>query len=327
MRPRFLLPLVLALFPGLGYANCQDPRADPVECGWWWKMTRPEPPEAKPAVPPPPAQTTRNCQDPRQWAPPCGFINPGSDFAFQSRQRDALMQRMVMHPNNPAAVRGFQEYNKWVLNRAIAVGRMWRWNMVQDPSLNPTVSAPTSQFGLNLLKRERGSLQQRVYQIIGEAGGFFVWFTRSDCRYCHDMASIIDLVREDTGLPIYNASLDAACMPGFAGNQCMTGPATHKPAALLEVRTVPDLFLHLPKDQQWIRVATGVVTVPVITARIKLFVGAMLAATENAVVNAKASGYNRPSVDFLNEVQSFTRYGMGEGVTPPPLSGAPPTQP
>lgn len=296
----------------------------PYECGWWWKM---RPPEKQGPLPAPSRQPARpseklveiDCTDPDQWQPPCGFVNPGNNYAFQSQQRDALMRYMVMRPNSPSAVRGFQRYNQWVFDRAIAIGRMWRWNMVQDPSLNPLKATPVSQFGMRLLLQQEAHQRTWIYQSLGDEGAFFVYFSRTDCDYCHAMQPIIERLAEKTNLAVYDASLDSRCMPGFSHDRCMTAPQTIRPARILNVRTVPALFLHLPDDNQWVRLSSGVAALSKLESRIRLFVAAIKAANANAIVNASESPNGRPSVAFQrrDQIQALARYGLGRGVSVP----------
>lgn len=330
MRQLALIGLLLAAV-ALPAAGQDEPAPAPIcqndsktECGWWWSL-HPEPePEPEERLPSPrpqpqapekkPAPKKVDCTDPGQWVAPCGFKDPKGSFDFQAKQRDALRQRMVMNPNDPKAVRGFQEYSNWMLNQAIAVSRMWRFNSTQDPSLNPAVDKPVSRFGLKLLEREKKKGTEAIYDLIREEDGFFVWFTRSDCPYCHDMLPLIMKLQEKTGIEVHNASLDEQCMSPFPSSHCLTGKDSRVPAAKLAVRTVPDLMIYLPKDNTWIRLATGVVTLSTIEIRIKLFVGAMQAAYENAVVNSETE--HGPNVDFLDDAKIQQNLGMGRGIDP-----------
>lgn len=318
----FLLcaPLLVFAYP----QEKPNPRQDPdlclhdssTECGWWWKMQKPPAPVAKKPPPPksePPQKKAKiNCQDPKQWRAPCGFVDPGHSYEFQAQQRDALRRRMVMNPRDPKAVRGFQKYNLWMLNQAIGVLDMWQFNVTQDPSLNPALDKPTSRFGLQLMMKAEKGVTKSIYSEIKNQGGYFVWFTRSDCEYCHGMLSIINMLIQETNIPVHNASLDEDCMKGFVDENCVAGKLARQAGGQLSVRIVPDLMLYLPNDGAWIRLATGVETLATIEQRIKLFVGATKAAYENAVVNAQTKyGAN---VDFMDKARVMQNLGMAEGI-------------
>lgn len=305
----------------------ENPMCEPgsdTECGWFWKRSLPEKDEDE-EKPGPIEQPRRgeqakrsadedqiDCTDEDEWRATCGFVDPGTSYSFQAKQRDALREQMIMNPNTPKSVRGFQKYTNWMLNQAITAARMWKYNTAQDPSLDMTTDQPTSRFGLKLLQREKSATQQKIYQLIREEGGFFVYFSRSDCNYCHDLMPVLASLEEETGVAVHNASLDEQCMPGFDAEHCLTGEHSTRPAAMLKVRTVPDLLLYLPADNTWIRLATGVKTLSTIKTRIKLFVSGMKAAYENAVVNAE-NEYS-PNMDFKHDADLEQRMGTAKGI-------------
>lgn len=302
---------------------------DTVECGWWWNYDeinnpfdkkRPTPTPAPIAAQPvqeiPTAQVEIDCTDPQQWVTPCGFVDPAGDFDFQAQQRDALRRQMVMSVNDPAAVKEFQKYNRWAIDQAIQIASVWEFNLIQDPSINPLVTQPTSTFGLSMLDRERDDQQTELFSALKDEGAFFVFFTRSDCRYCHDMEDIMGRVEVVTGLEVHNASLDETCLPHYEkkGDRCLTSPATIPAAQYLGITVVPDVILHIPSTGGWIRVATGVNAVNTIVTRTRLFTNAVRAAVENGIQNAQ--DYT-PSVDFRTKANALVKRGVGAGVPLP----------
>lgn len=292
----------------------------PHECGWYYNWNDPKRDKKKPEVITVGPQTkapkevldeAKRCADPDTWSAECGFVDPGSNFQFQSIQRDALMERMVMHADNPSAVKEFQRYMRWAVTRAVEVSQMWEWNRVQDPSLNPNVTNPAGTYGLQMLTRAKTVDRENVMEMVRESGGFLVWFTRSTCSYCHDTLHIVRGVAEKTGLELFNASLDATCYPGFEGEYCVAGDASIDAAKRLAVLKVPDLFLYMPDTDTWIRLSTGVEDMETIVSRVSLFFKAVTAAAENGIHNAQ--GFS-PSVNFEAEaVRSLSR-GLGVGV-------------
>lgn len=301
--------------------ECDAKTGKGTQCGWWWGARRDlstaEPEKEQQLLVPLVAMTKKQetdeerCSKMETWDVTCGFINPGKNYDWQSMQRDELKLQMVMNPEVPKAVEGFQRYSKWAVNQAIAVWKMWQFNMVQNPELHNTASQPLTSFGLKALSAEKERERSTVFDALREQGAFFVWFTRSDCSYCgYTRQLVLDLSRE-LSLPIYNASLDGACYPGFEKEFCRTGEATTDPARLLKVKIVPDLMLYLPEEKAWVRIATGVVTKDVMRDRVALFFQAAVAATENAINNR---GDFTPSVDFKRQIEQTVRYGAAEGV-------------
>lgn len=288
------------------------------EKGWFFFETLPTEPEQEEAPPPkaefpsklPPPPKEKKCTSKDTWTPECGFVDPGTDFKFQEKQRDALMERMSLAKNDPKAVEAFQYYMRWVLERTAETTNLWWYNMVQNPDLDPNVRAPISAFGLRLMTDVQKGHEKEIFDLVKAEGGFFVYFSRTDCVFCHQMKDVLKGLSNRTGLPIRNASLDATCMPSYEEG-CMTAPATEAPAQALQVATVPAVFLYV-QPNTWIRVATGVVDVESMVTRTAQFFSAYRSALLSGVENGQGG---RPSVNFSGTDPSGVGAGV-EGATP-----------
>ena len=299
--------------PGDSSARSTDlAGSEKPERGWFFfddpeKKTPEEPESDKPLLPgnlPPPPKESR-CAKKETWTADCGFVHPGTDFEFQALQRDKLMERMSLAYNDPKAVEDFQYYMRWVLERTAETTNLWWYNMVQNPDLDPSVTAPVSAFGLRLMTEVKRGHEKEVFNLVKSEGGFFVYFSRSDCEFCHQMRPVLHQLKNRTGLEIRNAALDTTCMPGFEAG-CMTSPRTDAPAAALQVATVPAVFLYV-KPNTWIRIATGVVDTESMVTRTVQFFGAYRSALLAGVDNGEGA---KPSVSF-SEVGPT---GVGKGV-------------
>lgn len=287
------------------------------ERGWFYFEDTKKPEEPEPDAPPPPSilapkpaqpPKSETCKKPETWKPDCGFVDPGTDFSFQAKQRDALLERMSVAQNDPKAVEAFQYYMRWAIERTVEATNLWWYNMVQNPELDPAVSQPISTVGLRLMTDVKSAKAREIFDLVASEGGFLVYFSRSDCTFCHQMQDTLLRVSQSTGLKVLNASLDEKCMPGFAEG-CKTFPATAVPAQALQVTTVPAVFLFVPKNT-WIRVATGVVDADSVTTRISQFFTAWRTALLKGVENGDES---RVSVDFSNSATSGATTGVQPG--------------
>lgn len=314
----YLLAAVLALFVTSAAISGEIEKSSPdatlkqnAEKGWFFYE---KPPVKPPVVQPLPSTTTppsqeapkpNKCQSLETWSTDCGFVDPQKDFAFQEKQRDALMQNMIMSKNDPKAVEAFQYYMRWVMQRASDVANIWSYNMAQNPDLDPTLNAPVSAFGLRLMTEVEHGHQREIFKALQNEEGQLVYFSRSDCEFCHSMAATAKSVATKTGLPIWNASLDATCLPTLSKN-CGTAPMTIAPAQALQVTTVPTLFLYV-KPGTWIRLSTGVTDEVSITTRLASF----FAAYRNALLKGVNNGYaGRAPVDFSGTDAEGTAAGV-----------------
>lgn len=302
--------LALLLAPLWASAAAPDAALNPgkAERGWFFYEDPPKPVEPlkpdtsekdKPAsVKPEPkrdAPEKNPCLVKETWtADKCGFVDPGKDFEFQSKQRDALMQAMAMDGGDVRVVEAFQRYNKWILDRAILVANTWRYNLVQSPDLDATVNAPITEFGLKLATEAASGNRGEIFRLLAE-DGMLLFFTRTDCAYCHAMVPAVQSLSRDTGIPVWNTPLDNKCLPAF-GDKCHKNVIT--PAQALQVKQVPSVVLFV-KPNTWIRVSTGVTQIETMKSRIAGF----YAATRTAILKGAVSSIpGRAPVDFGGQI-------------------------
>jgi conjugal transfer pilus assembly protein TraF len=286
------------------------------ERGWFFfekmpKPAQPTPPEFQPsptpAPTPAPSQSERErCENAQTWTAECGFVHPGEDFAFQAKQRDALLERMAMAPNNPQAVEAFQFYMKWVVERAAEVANLWQYNLVQNPELDANTRQPISSFGLRLMSDVRDGRDAEIFASLKADGAFLVYFTRNDCVFCHQMAPHVRQLAQKSGLPVRNAALDNTCMKEMEEG-CLKGPAVQAPAQALQVSIVPTVFIYIPSGNTWLRIATGLTDPQTMSARAVSF----FAAYRNALLKGIDNGApGRASVDFSGTTPTGTAMGV-----------------
>lgn len=310
----------------------------PAKQGWFWYVDpeekkkeepAPAPAPAPLATPTPPsspvvvvaggrskafqeltdAEREKLCGSKDSWEKACGFVDPGDDFEFQSKQRDILLQMMSLTPDNPDAVEQAQRYMKWVVGRASMAANMWYFNMVQKPDLDPTVKNPISEVGIALASRITQASQYEYFRLIKEEGGVLFFFTRSDCSYCFDQSPYALRVARTMGLPLINIPLDGKCLPDFSGWMCGNDVKPEQ-AAVLDVKIVPALYLYVPSNT-WIRLGTGIMTDQTVLANAVNFFSAYRAAMLKGLDNSSGA---RPSVTFdpsLNEKPTGTSAADG----------------
>lgn len=333
-----LITLLLSLSMSISFAqnDTQPPSASPssggrvvtvnpssalyhnAEKGWFFYQEPVKPKKPKtpflpvfPKVGPPPPPKSELCKKMKTWKPDCGFVNPGTSFSFQSKERDGLLRRMAMAPNNPQAVENFQYYQKWVLQRSIEVANEWYYNTVQNPSLDATVKDPINAFGLKLMTEVKSSSQAAILQALRRQHAIYVYFSKYTCSFCNAMDPLLKVLQKETGIKVWNADLDNKCMSGFS-KQCAIGAAVLKPAEALKVTIVPTVFLYVPPST-WLRVSTGITPVQTIIDRSTSFFSAYRTALLKGVQNG-APG--RPSVDFSGNSPTGTATGLTTKGTP-----------
>ena len=291
---------------------------DAPEKGWFYfeKIKKPlepveEPPERKNTASVK-KEDADKCKKSNSWKISCGFQDPGQDFEFQALQRDELLKAMTLTNNDPKVVEQFQYYMKWVLERATQVANLWYYNMAQNPDLDPSVKQPISSFGLKLMTDVKKGQANEIYSALKSEGAFFVYFTKNDCAFCHQMQGTVEALSKETGIKVKNAALDTECLKGMTDG-CLSGDAVQQPAAALQVSIVPSLFLYVPKNT-WIRIATGIADGETLQSRTVSFFSAYRTALLKGINNGSG---NRAPVDF-SYAEDVSGVGAGVDATTAP---------
>lgn len=285
MRYILIISMVVALSPLALADTASGPSGDAAQASTplvpsgdqgYWFYHEPPPEPTPPVVLTPPeapsagAKTTNkeSCAHERTWTPGCGFLTPHS-FAFQSKERDALLHGMVMDPGNPAAVKAAQKYMRWVVRQAIYASDVWEFNRVQDPSLSADAHAPFTGYGMELAASLSNNSRAAVWSAIRDFHGIGILFTKGDCDYCRSQTGALHEFMRDTGLTVYDASLQGPCL-NILKDHCLPPAQAIPPAKILHVTVVPSLFLALP-DNVWIRISGGLEPTTTLEARLYNF--------------------------------------------------------
>lgn len=303
------------------------------ECGWWFGFIDPAEVENKKkederqqqAAKQRPESKEEKCGKKDTWSDDCGWTDPGGDFEFLVMQREKLSQNALMFHGDQKHVKEFQKFMLWLVDAAVSYSKTVEFNQIQDQSLNPYARHPVSAFGLRAAVRTKNEHTLGIFNEIKKQDGVLVFFTRSDCSFCHTQVPIIRKLALLTGLDVVNVSLDEMCMEGYEGERCITAdkPYILEAITAIGINVVPDLFLFLPKDNKdnngWVRVSTGNEAVSTIKRRIRMFFEGVRSASIAGLSEASNSfsEQRRPNATFDTEYNSD--YTPGTTFTKEPL--------
>lgn len=229
-----------------------------------------------------------SCQDPKKWTVECGFIDPtthnlSSDqaFAFEQKQYKGLMRNYALYPNNLDAVYNFQKFNMWVLNQAMTAAYTWQYNLAQHPDIDANIQVPVSQFGMQLIKNIEQDSEKDFWKTLAKTA-FFVLVTRTDNKFCQGQGTIMHLLERETGMTVWNFSVDDKHLSGFDHymNYSKLPKAKQETIArYLKMDWLPTIYLYMKPIQEndtghWIRVTSGITTLDEIKERTIHFVEA-----------------------------------------------------
>ena len=239
----------------------------------------------------------------KEWKLSCGFREPKS-FAEQEKMRDALMQDAYMHPTDANKVKQMQKYIGWILKQSINASKLWKYNMIQDPSLDPSVQNPISTYGIKLAMEIRDSKKDMVWKTIKDFNGKIIMFSKDDCEFCHKQAQPFYWLKQNTGMVVHGASLKGDCPAGVV--DCLKGEKVTKAAQILGVKIVPAIYLYFPKNV-WIKVSNGLITTEELQDRIYNFFIAWRSAVQKGMKETNSGGLNAP-LDILAKPKDMSEF-------------------
>ncbi|UJJ60585.1 conjugal transfer protein TraF [Rhodanobacter denitrificans] len=264
-----ILPVLLALAGVHASASAQDAHSSagvsitPPERGWFfYHDPKPEPPKAKPKKPQPSTATAAP-------TPP----RVGS-AAWIAANIDRIREEAIDDPTNKAKMELYAYVQKLAMDKSEVFANAYIRTMSSNPSLDETISNPTSSFALREMGDQREANMQEVLKKIAAETSLWYFF-RSDCPYCHRENPLLGFLQRDTGISILPISLDRKPMqdgsfPDWipdAGQGAflniastptiyLVHPATQKVASLsVGLRSLPDLqrrIVEIAREQNWI---------------------------------------------------------------------------
>ena len=249
----------------------------------------------------------QRCHNPNTWDSGCGFVDPGTNFQFEQKEMREILQQFFLSSSSHNTY-AYNKFINWMIMKATAAAYASQFNRMQHPELNLQATSPISEFGIHMFRNLSESKEKDYFKSLSKTA-FLTFFTRHGqnpnardyCPVCQQMAPIYKLLSEDTGIPIYEASLDTAHFNGFKYH---TAPGTLMPARALQVKVVPTLFIYLKPNSdgfgsKWIRVSIGAEDKDTIKQRILQYVEAMHDTFRKAVAKGMSVAQaNKQTPDF-----------------------------
>ncbi|KZC32653.1 MULTISPECIES: conjugal transfer protein TraF [unclassified Rhodanobacter] len=219
----------------------------PPERGWFfYHDPKPEPPKPKPTKQPTvPADVAAK-------APKVGSA------AWIAANIDRIREEAIDDPADKAKMELYAYVQKLAMDKSEVFANAYIRTMSSNPSLDETISNPTSTFALRELGDQREANMQAVLKKI--AGQTSLWyFFRSDCPYCHRENPLLGFLERDTGISILPISLDGKPMDdgSFADWVPDAGQG-----AFLNVTSTPTIFLVHPGSQTVASLSVGLRSLP-----------------------------------------------------------------
>lgn len=231
--------------------------------GWFWYEVLPEPVTKKtiePAIPD--SKPPISAEKPPTHEMPVEPAPLSSAWLKQNMER--YLNKAIDEPSQEN-VAAFYYLQRVMMDKAERFTNAARYVVMSDPQLDETVRRPISTFAANEANHQAGVVADRALKDIATHVGILFFF-RSDCRYCHVQAPILNMLERAYGFKIYAVSLDGLPMPNGLFTQFKVDQGQ---ASLLGVEQTPAMFLMKP-PKQIVPLSQGVLSLEEMTNRILL---------------------------------------------------------
>ena len=200
--------------------------------GWFWKES---PPQTPPTEDPPEReakslpQTESKAED-----------TPLTSAWFRAHL-GAIRDEALDDPS-PEKVKRFFLLQKALLDKAERFAETAQSVVLQDARLDERSHHPTTPRARAIRQESDAAVHHQALMALGKVAGLLFIF-RSDCRYCHLMAPLIDALSEQFALRLYPVSLDGGALPGMRQGTVLADPLLGQ---TLHLTVTPALFLMVP---------------------------------------------------------------------------------
>ncbi|KZC39862.1 hypothetical protein RHOFW510R12_01050 [Rhodanobacter sp. FW510-R12] len=177
---------------------------------------------------------------------------------------DRIREEAIDDPTDKAKMELYAYVQKLAMDKSEVFANAYIRTMTANPSLDETISNPTSTFALREMGDQREASMQAVLKKIASQTSLWYFF-RSDCPYCHRENPLLGFLQRDTGISILPISLDHQPMQDGSFGDWVPDAGQ---GAYLNVTSTPTIFLVHPGTQKVASLAVGLRSLPDLQRRI-----------------------------------------------------------
>jgi len=177
------------------------------------------------------------------------FHDPLQEITHIRENLDRLRAEAILRPTE-IAVKSYIEEQVLATQKADRFSTVWDAVMRQYPQLDYALTHPTAQFARHIYLDEQKLQVKKAINSFKEEYGFLFFF-KSNCRYCEAMAPIIKAVSSEHQIAVTAISLDGGTLAEFKSLP------DNGIAQKMGVVSVPAVFAVNPSQNEWFPIMTG----------------------------------------------------------------------
>lgn len=179
---------------------------------------------------------------------------------------ETLKDRAVMEPTEDN-IKEYIAAQQHVFEKGSVFADTWRRVVWTTPDLDYSLRRPVNNSAIRTFDSSRGRSEGDHLKGLAREHGLMFFF-RSDCPYCHQLAPTLKMLSRQYGIEILPVSLDGKGLPDYPNPKQNTGQAKS-----LGVQRVPAVFIASRKTGEMAPVGYGVMSEAEIINRIFVLTG------------------------------------------------------
>lgn len=262
VKAKLLLAAIGCLFVVSTYASASDITSETKN---WWDETPWVNPDRGFNWYPDPKEERRE-QKPKPEEKP-KTIYEMTTLEEVQKELARLKGEAVVNPTEKNVL-AFLKAQNFVMDKASMFADVSRRVVWANPEVNYSARSSVVSFARDRDKTRTDKKREDNLKNLSESHGI-LFFARSDCDYCHDMAPILKAFSMKTGIPILTVSMDSRPIPLFPDAKPDNGISMIATGGS-GIQTVPALYLIDRKTQKVTPLGTGVVAGEELSERIRV---------------------------------------------------------
>ena len=174
---------------------------------------------------------------------------------------ETLKDQATMNPSEEN-VKHYIAAQQYAFEKGSVFADTWRRVVWKNPDLDYSLRRPVNNTAIRTYDTQRDKDEAGQLKLLAKEHGLMFFF-RSDCPYCHQLAPALKMLSRQYGIEILPVSLDGRGLPEFPNPRANTGQAT-----ALGVQRVPAVFIASRKTGDMAPIGSGVMSVSEIMSRI-----------------------------------------------------------
>lgn len=191
------------------------------------------------------------------------FKTAQEQIAEAKKLLEEKLAEAMINPTEQNVMDYMIEQNKW-LHQSTLFARVWGKVLLQNPELDPTVTSPVTQYGIQIQKELDNERNRMLIGNLAKKNGLF-FFYEGNSKTSQGFAKVVRLFSSKYDWNVVAISVDGTILEEFQNSKLDNGISKQ-----MKVSNFPALFIVNPREKSAIPVAYGLTSLDQIEQKIIL---------------------------------------------------------